>query len=330
MKQIIGKKSGKVIIVCSIFIWTILIIVKLFTPSQRESTKICNKSEETVKLFKEDNIRQLPLIFIGGHQSSGTSLLRILLDIHPMVRCGPEPIVTREILTFKKTTHGDWLSQSGISNEVLDNAIAGFIVYILQNMGTPAERLCHKDPGTFLYLRYLGELFPNAKFINAVRDGRAAIVSTIVRSINPSYTSNDIPNALKQWEDITSHILDDCQYLGNNRCITVRYECLVIRPKQEIEKILNFLDLPWDDKLLNHEKFIHNISMLNKYEASSVQVVKPIHKESLDAWSKNTSIIPKKLAETLHEKSKLLTKLGYASKTIPPNYEDICKVDFKL
>ncbi|CAH8524334.1 unnamed protein product [Heterobilharzia americana] len=47
-----------------------------------------------------------------------------------------------------------------------------------------------------------------------------------------------------------------------------------------------FLDLPWDDRLLQHEKFVHNVSMLNKYEASSVQVVKPIHTESLTAWEK--------------------------------------------
>ncbi|KAH8860226.1 Protein-tyrosine sulfotransferase A [Schistosoma japonicum] len=325
-----GRKFVKVITICSICMWTTLVITNIFTPSQNALTKTPNKSQETAKLSEEDNIRQLPLIFIGGHQSSGTGLLRILLDVHPMVRCGPEPIVTRKILAMKQSVQADWLSQSGISNDVLDNAIAGFIVSILKNMGPPAERLCQKDPSTFLYLRYLGKLFPNAKFIHAVRDGRAAITSTIVRNINPSYTSNDIPQALKHWDDITSQMLDDCQYLGNSRCMTVRYECLVIKPKKEIEKILNFLDLPWDDKLLNHEKFIYNTSMLNKYEASSVQVVKAIHKESLDAWSKNTSIIPRKLVETMHEKSKLLAKLGYASKTIPPNYEELCKVDLKL
>nr|CAH8840694.1 unnamed protein product [Trichobilharzia regenti] len=91
-----------------------------------------------------------------------------------------------------------------------------------------------------------------------------------------------------------------------------------------------FLDLPWDDRLLQHEKYIHNISMLNKYEASSVQVVKPIHLESLTAWSRNGSVIPKEYISTMHMNSRLLKKLGYATNEIPPNYEDLCKVDSVL
>ncbi|CAH8502370.1 unnamed protein product [Heterobilharzia americana] len=70
--------------------------------------------------------------------------------------------------------------------------------------------------------------------------------------------------------------------------------------------------------------------MLNKYEASSVQVVKPIHTESLTAWAKNGSVIPKEYIATMHHHSQLLMKLGYVTNEIPPNYEDLCKVDLKL
>ncbi|CAH8482766.1 unnamed protein product [Schistosoma turkestanicum] len=260
---------------------------------------------------------------------TGTGLLRILLDIHPMVRCGPEPIVTREILSIRKKTASRkaMLSQSGISQNILDDAIAGFIASILKNMGPPAERLCHKDPSSYIFLRDLSELFPKAKFIHAIRDGRGAIMSTIVRKIHPAYKSNEIPQALKHWENFTSKVVNDCKYIGRNRCMTVRYECLVLNPKREIQKILDFLDLPWDDRLLNHEKFVNNTSMLNKYEASSVQVVKPIHRESLDAWAKENSIIPKHLITTLHKNSSLLTKLKY---TYPPNYEKLCEVELEL
>ncbi|CAH8525525.1 unnamed protein product [Schistosoma rodhaini] len=172
----------KLIILCCVCIWTLIIVSKLIIHNQPELTQKMDKSEEIPKLFVDDDSRNLPLIFIGGHQSSGTGLLRILLDVHPMIRCGPEPIVTREILELRRrnTQKRDWLSQSGITENLLDKAVSGFIVSILKDMGPPADRLCHKDPSSYIYLSDLGELFPKAKFIHAVRDGRGAIMSTIV------------------------------------------------------------------------------------------------------------------------------------------------------
>ncbi|CAH8840295.1 unnamed protein product [Trichobilharzia szidati] len=324
-----SRNVRKSILAFSVGICTTLLIIKLSASFQSESRFYTNSAQNEKP---DDNPRHLPLIFIGGHQSSGTGLLRILMDIHPLVRCGPEPIVTREIITYRlsKNRQNDRLLQSGISQDVLDNAVAGFIVSILQNMGPPAERLCHKDPGSYFYLKYLGDLFQNAKFIHIVRDGRAAVASTIARKINPQFRSDNITQALKYWEAFTSHVISDCEYIGRNRCLTIRYECLVLNPKEEISKLLKFLDLPWDDRLLQHEKYIHNVSMLNKYEASSVQVVKPIHLESLTAWCRNGSVIPKEYISTMHKESRLLKKLGYATNEIPPNYENLCKVDSVL
>ncbi|VDP68087.1 unnamed protein product [Schistosoma curassoni] len=167
---------------CSVYIWALFIISKYIIHNRPELTQPINKLEEIPKLSTDADLRNLPLIFIGGHQSSGTGLLRVLLDVHPMVRCGPEPIVTRKILKLRPNNRNgqDRLSQSGVTQSVLDNAIAGFIVSILKNMGPPADRLCHKDPSSYIYLRYLSELFPKAKFIHAVRDGRGAIMSTIM------------------------------------------------------------------------------------------------------------------------------------------------------
>ncbi|CAI2726468.1 unnamed protein product [Schistosoma spindalis] len=221
-KLINGVNSAvKLFALCFVCIWALFIISKYIIHNQPELTQTTDKLEEIPKLSVDDDLRNLPLIFIGGHQSSGTGLLRVLLDVHPMVRCGPEPVVTREILRLrpKNQNSQDWLSQSGITQNVLDNAIAGFIVSILKNMGPPADRLCHKDPSSYIYLRY---------------------------------------------------------------------------------------------------------------EASSVQFIKAIHKESLYAWSKSDSIIPRNLTTTMHKDNSLLARLGYTSGNIPPNYEELCEIDLKL
>ncbi|CAH8839310.1 unnamed protein product [Trichobilharzia szidati] len=107
--------------------------------------------------------------------------MRILLDVHPMIRCGPEPIVTREILKYRRYMDniGKWLQKSGYNSRVLDDATAAFITIVIKKMGRVAPRLCHKDPSTYIYLKDLGHLFPKAKFILMIRDGRAVVASTI-------------------------------------------------------------------------------------------------------------------------------------------------------
>ncbi|CAH8527218.1 unnamed protein product [Schistosoma rodhaini] len=275
---------------------------------------------------KQYDPSDLPFIFIGGHQSTGTGLMRILLDIHPSVRCGPEPVVTREILRYRRhlETMSDQLSQSGITDNVLDDASAAFIATVIQEMGPQAPRLCHKDPSSFIYLEELADLFPKAKFIHMIRDGRAAIASTIHRGIHPFYTLENVTTAILSWERTTLRMLEDCQYIGIFRCLSVRYECLILNPREEIKKVLDFLELPWDDKLLEHEKFVYNTSKLNKYEASSIQIVKSIHNNSLDAWSRNHSPILIKLFKSMTTNSSVLKLLNYVSDDIPPNYNNLC------
>ncbi|KAH0561378.1 hypothetical protein KQX54_016486, partial [Cotesia glomerata] len=130
--------------------------------------------------------RNMPLIFIGGVPRSGTTLMRAMLDAHPDVRCGQETRVIPRILQMgshwlRSERENVRLSEAGISKEVLDSAIAAFSLEIIARHGEPAPRLCNKDPLTLKMGSYILELFPNAKFLFMVRDGRATVHSIISR-----------------------------------------------------------------------------------------------------------------------------------------------------
>ena len=43
---------------------------------------------------------------------------------------------------------------------------------------------------------------------------------------------------------------------GQRVCLPVQYEDLVLHPKKAMERVLNFLDVPWDDWVIHHEKTI--------------------------------------------------------------------------
>ena len=59
----------------------------------------CISSPSNVKSTKSDFSK--PMIFIGGMPRSGTTLMRAVLDSHPMVRCGEETRVIPRILSMR-------------------------------------------------------------------------------------------------------------------------------------------------------------------------------------------------------------------------------------
>ena len=60
--------------------------------------------------------------------------------------------------------------------------------------GEPAARLCNKDPFALKSLSYLARIFPKAKFVLMLRDGRATVHSMISRKVGLalSYSFIDI------------------------------------------------------------------------------------------------------------------------------------------
>ncbi|KAF5395704.1 hypothetical protein PHET_11536, partial [Paragonimus heterotremus] len=78
-----------------------------------------------------------------------------------------------------------------------------------------------------------------------------------------------------------------------------------------------FLEVPWDPIVLKHETILNNISYLNPYEASTKQIMKPIHTQSLFKWASSNSSLPAWFIENATEYSPLLIQLGYKNVGLP-------------
>lgn len=155
----------------------------------------------------------MPLIFIGGMPRSGTTLLRVLLDAHPDIRCGEETRVIPRILSnrqswLKAPFESKRLEEAGITTDVLDSAIRSFILEIIVRHGKRASRLCNKDPFTIRSATYLQYLFPNSKFIFMIRDGRAVVHSIISRKVTISgFDLKDYRDCLIKWNTAMTHMV---------------------------------------------------------------------------------------------------------------------------
>lgn len=269
--------------------------------------------------------RYMPLIFIGGMPRSGTTLMRAMLDAHPDVRCGQETRVIPRILQMKmhwskSEKENLRLTEAGISKDVIDSAIAAFCLEIIARHAEPAPRLCNKDPLILKMGSYMLELFPNAKFIFMIRDGRATVHSIISRKVTiTGFNLTSYRQSLIRWNHAISAMYGQCREIGPERCLMVPYEQLVLHPRHWMKKVLNFLDVPWNESVMHHEEYINKPGgvLLSKVERSSDQIIKPINLEALTKWVGN---IPEDVVRDMPDIAPMLSVLGYDPYANPPVY----------
>ncbi|XP_047001331.1 protein-tyrosine sulfotransferase-like [Schistocerca americana] len=269
--------------------------------------------------------RQMPLIFVGGVPRSGTTLMRAMLDAHPEVRCGQETRVIPRILQMrshwlKSQKESVRLEEAGLSKEVLDSAIAAFCLEVIARHGEPAPRLCNKDPLTLKSAAYLAELFPNAKFIFMLRDGRATVHSIISRKVTiTGFDLSSYRQCLGKWNSAVQVMHGQCREVGPARCLMVPYEQLVLHPRLWMARVLAFLDVPWNESVLHHDQLINKPGgvVLSRVERSSDQVMKPVNAEALSKW---VGQIPEDVVRDMAAVAPMLAVLGYDPAANPPAY----------
>jgi hypothetical protein len=106
---------------------------------------------------------------------------------------------------------------------------------------------------TPLYVRFipmLADLFPSARFIHVIRDGRAVALSYMSIPWGPS----TVWEAAAKWRaDVTAGRRAGGP-LGRDRYCEVRYEDLVADPHLELRKICDFSALEFDEAMLSYHQ----------------------------------------------------------------------------
>lgn len=252
------------------------------------SSSPCSAKFDTKQ--RDYNISGLkPVIFIGGMPRSGTTLMRAILDSHPMVRCGEETRIIPRILNMRvswKKSLIEWnryerqdviyrmirsivlffrLLAGGMTEQILDSGVRAFVYEILNQHSQSADVLCDKDPFVLKYAAYISTIFPNSKFLLLLRDARAVIHSVMTRKVTiTGFSLTDHRQNFKLWNKGIELMYEQCERVGSLRCQMVYYEQLVLQPRKTIETILNFLNLTWTDNVLHHEELVGKKISLSK------------------------------------------------------------------
>ncbi len=229
------------------------------------------------------------VVFIGGVGRSGTTLLRAMLDAHPRLHCGPEAKLVPLVAGLRERwgrALGRDLEGAGISPELLDAGLRAMLETVLAGRTPAGLRPAEKTPHNVLHIATLARLFPRARFVHVVRDGRAVVASLLEQDwADPESgrrlaVCQEAEAAARYWvEALLRGRREASAAVG--RVLEVRYEELVTAPEAQLQRVLAFLGEEWDDAVLRHEAA--GVA-LPDYEAGSEAAGRPVFTSSLERW----------------------------------------------
>lgn len=257
-------------------------------------------------------------IFIVGCPRSGTTLLRVILDSHPNICCGPETHIIEKLNDLDTKIRNNWkmLAPYGIGNKEFDKKIRDVLILFMEKyvIIKNKKRWAEKTPENLFYVDFINRLFPNCQFINVIRDGR-----DVITSFKRRWGTRTIPLAVKKWNRSIELTLSCRKKFKKSRYIETRYEQLVVSPESETKKIMAFLDESWNPKLLEHHKNDHDfwfksqdtlkLNLKSEKNPDRHSPSRPVFKTSVGRWKKELNIFEKSYIKMFMSRN--LKRIGY-------------------
>ena len=225
-------------------------------------------------------------VFLIGFPRSGTTLLDTILRSHPEIDVLEEkPLINsvEQIIKSKFKCSLDKLHN--LTSKDLDYLRNHYLEILRNNCDNKnAKILIDKFPFQTVCLPLINLLFPNSKIIFTHRNPYDTVLSCFQQSFEPNNAManfRSIESASRIYDLTMSIWLDYKEKLKINH-ITSKYEDLIEDFDKHILKILNFLDVSWDENIKNYRNTAHDRGKINT--PSSSQVVQPLYKSSIDKW----------------------------------------------
>ena len=228
-----------------------------------------------------DHASAKTLFFVCGTGKCGSTWLQLLLDAHPDVICRGEAHLVSDLIkpmleivdkyNATITTKGGRLGSAESDNgehlkfsieEMLKfSRYLGHQVFSRWSKDSSATCVGDKTPGNMDTLPMLNRIFPEARFIHIIRDGRDTAVSLWHFNMKLNIGKNlatygNFSGFAKffanSWNDRISTTRQVATGLGNHRYIEVRYEDLLDKPQESLSKLFDFLGVGHSSAILNH------------------------------------------------------------------------------
>ena len=209
-----------------------------------------------------------PPFFIVGSARSGTTLLRVILNAHPRVTVPPESRFVVELWRDQHEVDVDgflaalaghrqfqsWnLSVDAVKAELGDRRRVPYATAIQSAYEAYAkrvgkERWGDKTPRYVEHIPFISGLFPQARFVHLVRDGRDVALSYA----NVPFGPKTVAKAAALWARRVRLGVTQGRRLGSDRYTEIRYEDLVEVPEATAKTLSEFLGIGFAPEMMEY------------------------------------------------------------------------------
>jgi hypothetical protein len=262
-------------------------------------------------------------VFVIGSPRSGTTILAWSLATHSALWTSGESYILFDFFgdgradrVYDKALNqsdGSWLKAQKVSRQEFLTSL-GMGINALFSSRSGGRRWIDHTPHYALMAGVLADMFPQARFLHILRDGRR-VVNSMVHFQQPGDTrkgrgtpwATDFRVACKTWRSYVTAAEDFAQR-QEGRCLTCRNEDLVANPEEGFRRILAFLQVPYEEGPAAHfgSNRINSSFRPNSRDRSWV-------KSLSDPWSEWT---PDQQAIFLEEAGETLVRCGYAASSL--------------
>jgi tetratricopeptide (TPR) repeat protein len=231
------------------------------------------------------------LAVLCGHPRSGTTLLEQVLDTHPDIVTAEESNVFHDevllpITAAAKAAVSPLSLLDSVDRQRLEQARHDYFTSMQRFLRQPIEGrlVIDKNPSLTARIPIIIRIFPEARFIVAIRDPRDVCLSCFMQPLMPLSPIASVFATLEATAAEYSFVMGFWQMIKSrlpNPFLEVRYEEMVDDLPAIARRTLEFLEVPWNDQVLDFQKHSQNKLVRSPTYAD---VRKPVTKRAVGRW----------------------------------------------
>jgi hypothetical protein len=225
-------------------------------------------------------------VFIVAFPRSGTTLLELALDAHPLLRSMDEQPFLHNALDDLAASGARYPTELGrLGRAELDAVRARYWQRVRTRVElAPGQRLVDKNPLNLLRLPVIQRLFPNAHVLLAIRHPCDVLLSCFMQHFRaPEFAllCQSLPVLAGGYRKAFDFWYQQ-QALLQARVRELRYENFVADFASQVRATVEFLGLPWDERALAPGRRAAEKGYISTPSYS--QVVQPITSRAVGRW----------------------------------------------
>ncbi len=278
---------------------------KIANDARRESTEAFNRKvfdariEIMMDIFSAEffkarqgwgNQSERP-VFIVGLPRSGTTLTEQILASHEQCFGAGELGVLTDLATGTPDRLGNaeisWPESAiNLSAQQVHDLGEDYLIASGQRAPNVVLKVVDKQPLNFWHLGLVAMAFPNARVVHCTRDIRDCGLSIFTQNFNSTQSwSTDLDDIAYYWQGYQK-LMEHFKQVSGLQILEVNYEETVSDIEWQSRRLLDFVGLPWDKRVLNFHQSERAVQTPSRW-----QVRQPLYQSAKARWRNYESYV---------------------------------------